>query len=150
MVLSLIAGVRWWRRRFRSGILLRVDPTSNSDDEERLLSRLDRWNQSKTEQENQRALDAAEARKLDYLPVGDDYVVEVVPSGYPINDLDWFGVVVLPFVWARRRWLRRDEFDVVVHRSRRFLGTRRVVDRRSGLTLDDARSVAQKVRQEIR
>lgn len=126
-----------------------MDTTSNSDDEEQLLTRLDRWNQAKTEQESQRALDATEARKLDYLPVGDDLVVEVVPSGYPINDLDWFGVIVLPFVWARRRWLRRDEFDVVVHKSRRVLGTRRVVDRRSGLMLDEARAVAQEVRQEV-
>lgn len=113
---------------------------------EGLFARLDRRNQRKLEEANERAKDAA----LDFRRVvtadGAEVTVQVLPTGYPVNSWGEGDFLFLPFWWLRHRLLHNGEYSVAVHQQRKFWGGDRVVNRQSGMSLEAARPRRQRRR----
>lgn len=76
---------------------------------------------------------------------GQPVVIEVVPAGYPVNDWDDAGFVLMPLWWLRHR-LTPEKYSVVVRRKGRFFqGWNKVVRRERGFDLATARRRAQEL-----
>ena len=54
------------------------------------------------------------------------FLVWAIPIGEPINSLDEFGILLLPFVMLWKRFVGRGDYKVVVLRQGRFGGLRKI------------------------